>query len=89
MARILLPVPIDGEPAFGYAYSSRVAAHVGDEVNVMSAPTSIVICPAGGTSGAQIENATARAVLPGVLQARGLGNIADATVTSRPDRSRP
>lgn len=83
MARILLPVPINGEPAFGYAYSSRVAAHVGDEVNVMSAPTAIVICPAGGTSGAQIENGTARAVLPGIVQARGLGNIADATVTSR------
>ncbi|PWN04693.1 hypothetical protein DJ010_03475 [Nocardioides silvaticus] len=83
MARILLPVPIDGEPAFGYAYSSRVAAHVGDEVNVMSAPTSIVICPAGGTSGVPLENAAARAVLPGIVQARGLGNYADATVTSR------
>lgn len=60
-----------------------MAVHAGNDVNVMSAPTAVVICPAGGTSGAQIENATARAVLPGIVQARGLGNIADATVTSR------
>lgn len=81
MARILIPEPIEGAPAFGYAYSTRAAVHVGDAVNVMSAPTGIVICPAGGTNGAELTNSTARAVLPGVLKVRGLSNSAEATVT--------
>lgn len=82
MARILLPVPIDGEPAFGYAYSTRVGVHVGDAVDVRSAPTAVVICPAGGTNGAELTNATARVLLPGVVKANALSNSADATVTS-------
>lgn len=81
MARILLPVPIDGEPAFGYAYSSRVSVHAGDAVNVMSAPTAVVICPAGGTNGVDLTNAAAKALLPGVVKVNGLANTANATVT--------
>jgi len=81
MARILLPVPIEGDPAFGYAYSTRVGVHVGDAVNVLSAPTGIVICPAGGTNGADLTNSTARAVLPGVLKVNALTNTANANVT--------
>jgi|GEM_PF-6442056 len=82
LARILLPVPIDGEPAFGYAYSTRVGVHVGDAVDVRSAPTAVVICPAGGTNGVDITNGTARVLLPGVLKANALANSANATVTS-------
>jgi hypothetical protein len=81
MARILLPVPIDGVPAFGYAYSTRVGVHVGDAVNVTSAPTGVVICPAGGTNGVDLTNSTARVLLPGVVDARALANTANATVT--------
>ncbi|MEZ0578892.1 choice-of-anchor P family protein [Nocardioides sp. MH1] len=81
-ARILLPTPIHGEPAFGYAYSSRVTVHAGDAVNVMSAPTGVVICPAGGTNGVDLTNATARVRVPGVADVKGLANTADATVTS-------
>lgn len=81
MARILLPVPIDGEPAFGYAYSSRVGVHVGDALDVRSAPTAVVICPAGGTNGVDLTNATARVLLPGVAKVNGLANTANATVT--------
>jgi hypothetical protein len=81
MARILLPVPIDGEPAFGYAYSTRVGVHVGDAVKVRSAPTAVIICPAGGTNGADLTNGTARVLLPGVAKANALANTANATVT--------
>ncbi|KAA1418468.1 hypothetical protein F0U44_08100 [Nocardioides humilatus] len=82
-ASILLPKPINGDPAFGFAYSSRVAVHAGDAVNVMSAPTGIVICPAGGTNGVELTNATTRARLPGVVDVQGLANTADAVVTNR------
>ncbi|MEZ0580541.1 choice-of-anchor P family protein [Nocardioides sp. MH1] len=82
MARILLPVPINGQPAFGFAYSSRVSAHVGDAVRIMSAPTAVVICPAGGTNGADLTNATARVRLPGLLDVQALANTANAVVTS-------
>jgi hypothetical protein len=81
-ARILLPTPIDGEPAFGFAYSSRVTVHAGDAVNVMSAPTGVVICPAGGTNGVDLTNATARVRVPGVADVKGLANTADAVVTN-------
>jgi hypothetical protein len=81
MARILLPVPIDGEPAFGYAYSSRVGVHVGDALDVRSAPTAVVICPAGGTNGVDLTNGTARVLLPGVAKVNALANTANATVT--------
>jgi hypothetical protein len=87
MARILLPVPIDGEPAFGYAYSSRVSVHAGDAVDVRSAPTAVVICPAGGTNGADLTNATARVLLPGVAKVNGLSNTANAVVTSTRTRA--
>jgi hypothetical protein len=83
MARILLPVPIDGEPAFGYAYSTRVGVHAGDAVDVKSAPTAVVICPAGGTNGVDLTNATARVLLPGVVKANALENTANAIVTDR------
>ena len=82
MARILLPVPIDGEPAFGYAYSTRVGVKAGDAVDVKSAPTAVVICPAGGTNGVDLTNATARVLLPGVLKVNALANTANATVTN-------
>ncbi len=82
MARILLPVPIDGEPAFGFAYSTRVGVHAGDAVDVKSAPTAVVICPAGGTNGVDLTNATARVLLPGVLKVNALANTANATVTN-------
>lgn len=81
MARILLPVPIDGKPAFGYAYSTRVGVHVGDALDVTSAPTGVVICPAGGTNGADLTNSTARVIVPGVVKANALTNTANATVT--------
>lgn len=81
-ARILLPTPIDGEPAFGFAYSSRVSVRAGDEANVVSAPTGVVICPAGGTNGVDLTNSTARVRLPGVADVKGLANTADAVVTS-------
>ena len=81
MARILLPTPINGEPAFGFAYSSRVTAHVGDALRVVSAPTAVVICPAGGTNGVDLTNATARVRLPGLVDVQGLANTANAVVT--------
>lgn len=81
MARILLPIPIDGEPAFGYAYSSRVSVHAGDAVDVRSAPTAVVICPAGGTNGIDLTNSTTRVLLPGIADVRALSNTANATVT--------
>ncbi|WP_183096313.1 choice-of-anchor P family protein [Nocardioides stalactiti] len=80
-ARILLPVPIDGEPAFGFAYSTRVGVHVGDAVNVLSAPTGVVMVPAGGTNGVDITNSTARAFVPGIATIHGLANTANAVVT--------
>lgn len=81
-ARILLPTPIHGEPAFGFAYSSRVAVHTGNAVDVRSAPTGVVICPAGGTNGVELTNSTARVRVPGVADVKGLANTADAVVTS-------
>ncbi|MEZ0580572.1 choice-of-anchor P family protein [Nocardioides sp. MH1] len=82
MARILLPTPIDGEPVFGFAYSTRALVHVGNAVNVLSAPLGLVICPAGGTNGVDLTNATARVRLPGLLDVKGLSNTCNATVTS-------
>jgi hypothetical protein len=82
MARILLPTPINGEPAFGFAYSTRALVHVGNAVNVLSAPIGVVICPAGGTNGVDLTNATARVRLPGIIDAQGLANTANAVVTS-------
>jgi hypothetical protein len=82
MARILLPVPIDGEPAFGFAYSTRAQVHVGNAVNVLSAPIAVVICPAGGTNGVDLTNSTARVRLPGLLDIKALANTANAVVTS-------
>jgi hypothetical protein len=80
-AQILIQQPINGEPAFGYAYSTRVGVHAGDAVNVTSAPSAVVICPAGGTNGLDLTNATARVRLPGVADVQALANTANATVT--------
>ena len=82
MARILIPEPIDGAPAFGYAYSTQVGVHVGDALKIRSAPTAVVICPAGGTNGVELDNSTAKVLLPGVVKANVLSNTANATVTS-------
>lgn len=82
MARILLPTPIDGEPAFGFAYSTRAQVHVGNAVNVLSAPVAVIICPAGGTNGADLTNGTARVMLPGLADIKGIANTANATVTA-------
>lgn len=80
-AKILLPTPLDGIPAYGFAYSSRVRVHVGDAVNLLSAPLGLMVCPAGGTNGVDLTNSTARVRLPGLVDVQGLSNTANATVT--------
>lgn len=82
LARILVPMPIDGEPVFGAAYATRVGVHVGDALNLASAPTSLMIAPAGGTNDVELTNAAAKASLPGLVKANTLSGSARVTVTS-------
>jgi len=81
-AMIELPVPIDGVPVFGAAYSSRTRIQVGDALKLNAGPTSAMIMPAGGTNGITLTNATAKLNLPGLVTAYGLRGSAKGTVTS-------
>lgn len=80
-AQILLPVPIDGEPIFGVAYSTRTRIHVGDTLKLNAGPTSAMIMPAGGTNGLTLTNAAAKLNLPGLVTAYGLSGSAEGVVT--------
>lgn len=81
IARILIPTPIDGQAAFGAAYSTRAQIKVSDALKLASAPTSMIIAPAGGTNGVDLTNAIAKVNLPGIASVNGLANTANATVT--------
>jgi hypothetical protein len=81
-AKILLPTPIDGDPIFGAAYSTRTQIKVGDTVKLNAGPTSAMIMPAGGTNGVELTNATGRLNLPGLVRANVLSGSAQGTVTS-------
>lgn len=80
-AKILIPKPIDGQPVFGAGYSTRATIKVGDAVRLASAPTSLMIAPAGGTNGIDLTNAIGKVSLPGLVKANGLSSTAAATVT--------
>lgn len=80
-AQILLPVPIDGDPLFGAAYSTRTRIQVGETLKLNAGPTSAMIMPAGGTNGLELETATARLNLPGLAKARVLSGTAQGVVT--------
>jgi len=59
--------PSSGASLAGAAYGTRVQAHVGDEITVVSDPTARVLTPMGGSNGRTLRNSTLRVNVPGVL----------------------
>ena len=59
--------PATGAKIRGQAYGTRVQAHVGDEIQVVSDPTALVNVPYGSSHGKTLQNQTLGVNVPGLL----------------------
>lgn len=73
--------PASGAGLAGQAYGTRVNAHVGDEITVVSDPTARVATPAGSSNGRTLTNSTLAVRVPGVLTT----GVISSTTTSNKD----
>jgi hypothetical protein len=77
---MLMPTPdSDAAPVFGSAYSTYVAAAVGNNVKVLSQPTGVVSVPIGGTNGVKYTASLASVKLQNVLTVGALQNSVTAS----------
>lgn len=73
--------PSSGASFGGTAYGSRVQAHVGDDITIVSDPTARVGTPVGGSNGRTLTNSTLGVRVPGILTTGAI----TSTTTSKKD----
>lgn len=88
LAKIVLPVPIDGVPLFGGATAVRGKIQVGDAVKLRVGPVAAMVMPPGGTNGIKINNSVAKVRVPGLVTAFAAEGGAQGTVTSAESEGR-
>ncbi|WP_418060191.1 choice-of-anchor P family protein [Pimelobacter simplex] len=73
--------PASGASLGGTAYGTRIQAHVGDDIQVVSDPTARVGTPVGSSNGRTLTNSTLGVRVPGILTT----GVISSTTTSKKD----